>query len=56
MSRLRVFKESDPSAVLFESTDADAIIAKLSDHGVGFERWPVRAIDDNAGIELADEG
>ena len=48
MSRLRVFQESDPSTVLFESTDADAITAKLSDLGVGFERWPVRAIDDNA--------
>jgi 1,2-dihydroxy-3-keto-5-methylthiopentene dioxygenase len=48
MSRLRVFSESDPSAVLFESTDAGPITAKLAGLGVGFERWPVRAIDDGA--------
>ena len=48
MSRLRVFQESDPSSVWFESKEGDAMTAKLSDLGVGFERWPVRAIDDNA--------
>jgi len=51
MSRLRVFSESDPSAVLFESSDADAIALKLADLGVGFERWPVRAVADNASPE-----
>lgn len=51
MSRLRVFSESDPATVLFESSDAGAISAKLAELHVGFERWPVRAIADDAGNE-----
>ena len=51
MSRLRVFSESDSTTVLFESSDAEAITAKLAELDVGFERWPVREIAADAGNE-----
>lgn len=49
MSRLRVFSESDPATVLFESRDGAQIRAHLAEIGVGFERWPVRELPDGAG-------
>jgi 1,2-dihydroxy-3-keto-5-methylthiopentene dioxygenase len=51
MSRLRIFTENDPSTVVFETTDVDAIRAALAEQGVGFERWPVKDIADQAGPE-----
>ena len=49
MSRLRIFSESDPATVLFESHDGDQIRARLAEAGVGFERWPVRMLAEDAG-------
>ena len=51
MSRLRVFSESAPDTVQFETDDATEITARLVALGVGFERWPVRAIADDASNE-----
>lgn len=51
MSRLRVFSESAPDTVLFESSDADVIAQRLNAIGVGFERWAVREIADDASNE-----
>lgn len=48
MSRLRTFADNDPSTVLFESADAAVIAERLAGLGVGFERWPVRAIADDS--------
>ena len=51
MSRLRVFSESAPDTVLFESSDTDVIAQRLNAIGVGFERWAVREIADDASNE-----
>ena len=51
MSRLRVFSETDPATVLFESSDGDVIAGELARLGIGFERWPVRAIADDSSNE-----
>ncbi|WP_395770332.1 1,2-dihydroxy-3-keto-5-methylthiopentene dioxygenase [Arenimonas sp.] len=51
MSRLRVFSDSAPDTVLFESDDATVIAAQLAPLGVGFERWPIRPIADDASNE-----
>lgn len=51
MSRLRVFSESVPDTVLFESRDAAVIAAQLETIGVGFERWAIRPIADTASNE-----
>ncbi|MFZ9310473.1 MAG: 1,2-dihydroxy-3-keto-5-methylthiopentene dioxygenase [Arenimonas sp.] len=51
MSRLRVFSESAPDTVIFESDDGAAIAAQLAPLGVGFERWAVRPIADDASNE-----
>ena len=48
MSRLRIFTESDANTVLFESADGVEISAQLEKIGVGFERWPVRALQAQA--------
>lgn len=49
MSRLRIYKDSDPATVLFESTDAAEIARELAPIQVGFTRWsanqPVRSGD-----------
>ena len=39
MSRLRIFNDNDPSTVLLETFDGDAIAAELKAIGVRFERW-----------------
>ncbi len=39
MSRLRIFDETDPSTVLFESRDQAAIAERLAGIGVRFEQW-----------------
>lgn len=51
MSRLRVFSDSVPDTVLFESDDATIIARQLAALGVGFERWPIRPIADDASNE-----
>lgn len=51
MSRLRVFSETAPDTVLFESSDAAVIAERLQAIGVGFERWTVRPIADDASNE-----
>lgn len=51
MSRLRVFSESDAGTALFESSDAAVIAEQLQAIGVGFERWAVRPIADDASNE-----
>lgn len=51
MSRLRVFSEIAPDTVLFESSDAAVIAERLQAIGVGFERWTVRPIADDASNE-----
>lgn len=51
MSRLRVFSETAPDTVLFQSSDAVVIAAQLETIGVGFERWAVRPITDDASNE-----
>ena len=49
MSRLRIFDDSAPDAVLFETRDHAEMAEKLSAIGVGFEQWeaskPVKAGD-----------
>ncbi len=39
MSRLRIFKESDPATPEFASYDPDFIATELKKIGVTFERW-----------------
>jgi 1,2-dihydroxy-3-keto-5-methylthiopentene dioxygenase len=39
MSRLRIFHESDPSRVLFESSDHAVMAERLKAIGVRFEQW-----------------
>jgi 1,2-dihydroxy-3-keto-5-methylthiopentene dioxygenase len=39
MSRLRIFTESDPATVLFESSDRAAMAGKLKTIGVRYEQW-----------------
>ena len=51
MSRLRIFSDSDPATVVFESCNAEAIAEALAAHGVGFERWQVRDIADDSDNE-----
>ena len=51
MSRLRVFSETVPDTVIFESSDAAVIAEQLQAIGVGFERWAVRQIADDASNE-----
>jgi 1,2-dihydroxy-3-keto-5-methylthiopentene dioxygenase len=51
MSRLRIFSENDPATVLFESSDGDGIAKHLAEQGIGFERWPVRAMTANSSNE-----
>ena len=51
MSCLRIFSDSAPDTVLFESDDAAVIAAQLAALGVGFERWPIRPIADDASNE-----
>ncbi|MFY8206412.1 MAG: 1,2-dihydroxy-3-keto-5-methylthiopentene dioxygenase [Arenimonas sp.] len=51
MSRLRIFSESAPDTVIFESDDGAVIAAQLAPLGVGFERWGVRPIADDASNE-----
>lgn len=53
MSRLRVFEESAPSSVVFESSDAAAIAGELGRIGVNFEQWVPR-VDVEPGA-LPDE-
>jgi 1,2-dihydroxy-3-keto-5-methylthiopentene dioxygenase len=48
MSRLRIFSETDADTVLFESSDGTRITEQLAGIGVGFERWPVRALEADA--------
>lgn len=43
MSRLRLFADTHPDAVLFESSDHSAIAAKLGEAGVRFEQWAANA-------------
>lgn len=43
MSRLRIFSESDPGAIRFESGEHAAIAAELGKVGVRFERWQANA-------------
>lgn len=43
MSRLRIFSESDPAAIRFESGEHAAIAAELGKVGVRFERWQTTA-------------
>lgn len=51
MSRLRIFSETDAETVLFESSDGTRITEQLAGIGVGFERWPVRALSADASNE-----
>jgi 1,2-dihydroxy-3-keto-5-methylthiopentene dioxygenase len=51
MSRLRLFHDQNPNAVLFETSDAIAIADQLAKIGVGFEQWPIRALADTASSE-----
>ncbi|HRQ66890.1 MAG TPA: hypothetical protein PKZ76_18830, partial [Xanthomonadaceae bacterium] len=52
MSRLRIFTESDPATVLFESSDHAAMAEKLKTIGVRYEQWQaVQAIAPGAGSE-----
>jgi cupin superfamily acireductone dioxygenase involved in methionine salvage len=53
MSRLRVFSETVPDTVIFESSDAAVIAEQLQAIGVGFERWAVRQILISAGEGVA---
>ena len=48
MSRLRIFSDSDPVTVLFESTDTKTITDRLAIIDIGFEQWPTREISDTA--------
>ncbi|MCQ4165387.1 1,2-dihydroxy-3-keto-5-methylthiopentene dioxygenase [Tahibacter harae] len=43
MSRLRIFSDSDPAAIRFESGEHAAIAAELGKVGVRFERWQANA-------------
>jgi 1,2-dihydroxy-3-keto-5-methylthiopentene dioxygenase len=51
MSRLRIYSDTDPATVVFESGDGGAIAEALAPFGVGFERWPVRDIADDSDNE-----
>ena len=39
MSRLRIYRDTQPDAPEFDSRDGDAIASALQDIGVTFERW-----------------
>lgn len=43
MSRLTVYRDTDPSTPLLETGDGKAIAAALAEIGVRFERWPAKA-------------
>lgn len=43
MSRLRIFSDSNPAAIRFESDEHAAIAAELGKAGVRFERWQANA-------------
>ncbi len=42
MSRLQVYREDDPTALLLTTEDGDVIAITLREIGVRFERWPTR--------------
>ena len=42
MSRLRIFNDNDPSTVLLETADGNAIASELKRIGVHFERWQAK--------------
>ena len=43
MSRLRIFRDDDPSKPVFETTDPEALARRLSEVGVRFEQWEASA-------------
>ena len=45
MSRLRVYAEDDPGAVLLDTTDGEEVASALKEIGVRFERWPLQAYE-----------
>ena len=44
MSRLRIFRDADAQAPVFESSDHARIASELAARGVRFERWPTRSL------------
>lgn len=51
MTRLRIFNDQNPDAVLFESRNTIAIAEQLTNIGVGFEQWPIRELPETASPE-----
>lgn len=52
MSRLRVFADHDPQTVLAEHSDPGAIGTALAGAGIGYQRWPVRALASYDSAEI----
>ncbi|MDG5488044.1 cupin [Sphingomonas sp. BGYR3] len=48
MSRLRVYAEDAPDAVLLDSADGAVIVREMAGIGVRFERWPLRDVPHGA--------
>lgn len=48
MSRLRIYAEDAPDAVLTDTDDGAAIASELAAIGVRFERWPLRDVPARA--------
>lgn len=46
MSRLRLYAEEHPEAVLLETSEQDRIACALGEQGVRFERWPTHLRQD----------
>jgi 1,2-dihydroxy-3-keto-5-methylthiopentene dioxygenase len=42
MSRLTIYAEDDPTAVLLDTSDGETIARELEEIGVTFERWPAQ--------------
>lgn len=55
MSRLQVFDEQDATAPVIATEDADVIASTLREIGVRFERWPLRAHDEDILAAYAPE-
>ena len=55
MSRLQVFHEDDAATPVLATEDSDVIASSLSAIGVRFERWPLRAHNNDILAAYAPE-